>query len=216
MEIETITFADVANPFLEAIERHPELLHQDKIGLSSHSYRRRQQLRDGLCYRYSYALPTPELLGALASYEPIVEMGAGRGYWASLLRAAGVDVIAYDEWPARKGAPIVGNQYLSPLNTHAYTDVLRGGPRDLARHSDRALFLCWPPIGNMAEDCLKWFDGDTLIYLGTGPDGMDAPDRFFEKLAKRWTPEASWVVEPSIWDTKEEMTVYRRRVSHNK
>ena len=211
LEIERVPLDKVLDPFGEAIRRRPELLDRRERSVSSHFYDRLQQMRDALCYRYSYALPNPELLGVLAAHAPLVEMGAGRGYWASLLKAGGVDVIVYDECPAVRGGQIVGNQYLSPLNTYAYTDVLMGEPRDLARHPDRTLFLCWPPINNMAEDCLKWFRGGTSVYLGTGPKGMDAPDRFFEKRDRDWVPEESLAVIPSMWNVTERMTVYRRR-----
>ncbi len=209
--VEDVTLDVVPNPFLDAIRRHSEFFNPERQPASARARHRLQQLKDALCYRYSYALPSPELLGVLAANAPLVEMGAGRGYWASLLKAGGVDIIAYDECPAAQGEAIVDNQYLSSAHAYAYTDILPGEPKDLIRHPDRALFLCWPPINNMAEDCLKWFQGDTLIYLGTGSQGMDAPDRFFEKLVRRWTPEASFPVEPSAWDVDEKMIVYRRQ-----
>jgi hypothetical protein len=45
-------------------------------------------------------------LAAIARYAPIVEMGAGTGYWARCLRERGIDAVAYDElgeqWQAIK------------------------------------------------------------------------------------------------------------------
>ena len=46
--------------------------------------------------RYAWACPDSRALRALASCGPLVEVGAGHGYWASLLRARGADVLAFD------------------------------------------------------------------------------------------------------------------------
>eukprot|EP00271_Cylindrocystis_brebissonii_P019739 TRINITY_DN6186_c0_g1_i1.p1 TRINITY_DN6186_c0_g1~~TRINITY_DN6186_c0_g1_i1.p1 ORF type:complete len:542 (-),score=66.17 TRINITY_DN6186_c0_g1_i1:227-1852(-) len=50
---------------------------------------------------YSWAVPTEEALAAIAAAAPngLVEMGAGTGYWAMLLRQRGVAVAAYDRRP---------------------------------------------------------------------------------------------------------------------
>ena len=40
-----------------------------------------------------------ELLDALAERAPLVEVGAGLGYWAAALRARGVPVLALDSHP---------------------------------------------------------------------------------------------------------------------
>ncbi len=44
--------------------------------------------------KYSWALPNEELLTEIASRSPIIEIGAGNGYWASLLSKKGADIIA--------------------------------------------------------------------------------------------------------------------------
>jgi hypothetical protein len=50
---------------------------------------------------YSWAVPTDEAIAAIANASPfgVVEVGAGTGYWAMLLRHRGVDVLAYDRTP---------------------------------------------------------------------------------------------------------------------
>lgn len=59
----------------------------------------RDACRDWCCHLYSYAVPTRGAIAALAKYKPLVEMGAGLGFWASLLRNCGVDIVAYDKDP---------------------------------------------------------------------------------------------------------------------
>jgi hypothetical protein len=63
--------------------------------------------------RYAFGVPTEEALAAIAAVSPrgVVEIGAGSGYWAALLRDRGVRVEAYDiapEPPPAAGAPARG------------------------------------------------------------------------------------------------------------
>src|SRR5688572_22451888 len=57
--------------------------------------------RLSLAQEYSFAIPNEEAITAIAKAgdKKIVEMGAGTGYWAMLLRQAGADVIAYERTP---------------------------------------------------------------------------------------------------------------------
>jgi hypothetical protein len=54
--------------------------------------------------RYAFAVPTREALETISQYAPIVELGAGTGYWAWLLRRRGVDCVAYDLAPPDSAA----------------------------------------------------------------------------------------------------------------
>jgi hypothetical protein len=131
--------------------------------------------RPALVKQFSWAIPNDAAIDEIEKVGKVVEAGAGSGYWARLLRDRGVDLVAYDQNP-----PIVStNQYAS----HQYTDVLVGGPEALKPHGDRALFLCWPTYDTpFAADCLAHWAGNILIYVGEGPGGCCADDRFFEIL----------------------------------
>ncbi|MEU6561808.1 hypothetical protein [Nocardia nova] len=51
---------------------------------------------------YAYAIPSPETVGWLEQFcvgRSLIELGAGRGYWAAQLANAGVQVAAYDSEP---------------------------------------------------------------------------------------------------------------------
>lgn len=54
--------------------------------------------RAELVRRYAWAVPDAAAIAALAARSPLVEIGAGTGYWARLLAAAGADIIAYDDY----------------------------------------------------------------------------------------------------------------------
>src|SRR5579883_1374914 len=56
-------------------------------------------LRRFYIQKYAHAIPTNTALTAIADFAPIIEIGAGTGYWAFLLRRRGVDIICYDRHP---------------------------------------------------------------------------------------------------------------------
>ena len=51
-----------------------------------------------LCKKYSWAIPDERALQILESFAPLIEIGAGKGYWARLLRDRGVDILAFDKY----------------------------------------------------------------------------------------------------------------------
>ncbi|MGW4890841.1 hypothetical protein ACWEQL_01015 [Kitasatospora sp. NPDC004240] len=112
----------------------------------------------------------------------LLEVGAGSGYWASLLRARGLDVLATDA-EARPG-------HNGWTNRFRFTDVRAGlAAEDAAAHPDRVLALLWPPHRDpMAVDTLRAYRGPALLYLGDRPGGLCADDAFFAELAARWRP----------------------------
>ena len=106
-------------------------------------------------------LPEAHLLEVVRRYSPLVELGAGTGYWTYLLRVMGADVIACDR------APVDGareNRYHPDVSPWA--DVLQGDLPVLSRHGDRSLFLCWPPIYSALWEGLRLYTGECVIYVG--------------------------------------------------
>jgi hypothetical protein len=147
---------------------------------------------------YAYAIPSPETIEWAADFSAgrsLVELGAGRGYWAAQLGRADVKIEAFDSEPPDQ----IDN--VSFRKTNGQADVWhpvgdlaalesRGGVR-----SDEALFLCWPPgWGNtMASEALADFEaagGDRLIYVGEPKGGKTGDDAFFDALSARWTLES--------------------------
>src|ERR1700716_2853651 len=88
--------------------------------------------------RCAFAVQTEEALATLARYAPIVELGAGTGYWAFLLRHRGVDIVAFDIAPPGQ----FPNAY--KFEPRTWTAVLQGGVEVLDQYPDHTLFLCWP------------------------------------------------------------------------
>jgi len=106
-----------------------------------------------LSEKYAWAIPNNRALNILAEFSPIIEIGCGKGYWASLLEEMGVDIVCYDKKKSRQ----------------AFTDVQVGGPKVLSEPAakGRTLFLCYPDDStNLALKCLERYSGEYIIHVG--------------------------------------------------
>lgn len=161
--------------------------------------------RNRACQEFAWAIPTAEAIAAIARHGPVVELGAGTGYWAALLKEAGVDVVCYDALPP--------DSKVNPYHQDAprYHPIAPGGPEQLAGHSDRTLILCWPPYDDpMAYNALVAYKGETVIYIGEGQGGCTGDDRFHHRLARLYEP-STHVTLPTWPGIHDSLTVYRRR-----
>jgi hypothetical protein len=142
---------------LNSDDRFAELL--EAVADSGHP----EDALSNLAQRYSYVFPDERSLSALADLGPLVEIGAGTGYWSYRLRALGVDVVAIDQAPPDGETP---NRYHA--KTATWTEVLAGDLTGLREYPDRALFLCWPPLFSSLGDSLTYYAGDAVAVIGDG------------------------------------------------
>ena len=140
--------------------------------------------RSELISRYAFSIPTPDIVREIARLSPLVEIGAGSGYWARCLRAAGADIVAYDTRPPGEGLPFDpagGN----PWFEEEWFNVTEGDAAMAGRYPERSLFLCWPPIHDaMAMDALSGYraaGGKKLVYIGS--PGSSGDEAFHRELA---------------------------------
>lgn len=176
---------EVKNPYLEQyqaimndakIDRSPFGMLLGQLGLSMSIA---NETRGTLTQKYGFAIPNQQALDFIASWSPIVEIGAGTGYWAHLLQEMEVDITAYDNFSG-----FGENQYgFGPV----WMNVLKGNSASAKHHPDRTLFLCWPDYQSMfAANCLKYYRGNRLIYIGEGMGGCTGSDHFHKKLKDEW------------------------------
>src|SRR5260370_216610 len=147
--------------------------HLAALGLAE---RRRE-----LASLFSWAIPNTRALEVLAAHAPLVECGAGMGYWSALLRARGVDVLACDAAPPGRSSK---NEYHRAAREpwtriHKQSSVTAAG-----RHRERTLVLCCPPYDDDAASyaVLKAYRGDTLVYIGEPDEGATGSVRFHREL----------------------------------
>ncbi len=159
--------------------------------------------------QYSWGVPTEAALRRIAGLGPVVEMGAGKGYWARLLRLIGVDIVAFDARPIKESSSLSSYNAWCNDGLPAFFDVKPGTPEVLRSYSDRALFLCWPPLDNsMAADSLIHWRGNEIALVGChksigNPEFWDTLSRDFFLMDD--------VSLPSWYGTPESLTIWQRR-----
>jgi hypothetical protein len=163
-------------------------------------------LREICVQKYTWAIPNKAAIKMLVKHSPIVEIGAGTGYWAALVKDAGGDIVAFDAHPPHIDSD--KNQYHP--NQAMFFPVKRGFESAAAKHSDRSLFLCWPPYNSqMAHRSLQLYTGQTVIFVGEGNGGCTGDEDFFHLLESEFTLEKE-VSIPQWSGIHDRMMLYSR------
>ena len=160
--------------------------------------------RSSLVRKYAWAVPNDEAIQKLVSLSPIVEVGAGTGYWAKLVSEAGGDVRAFDSSPPKFGV----NRY---EHTNAWFPVERGQANVASRFAHRTLLLCWPPYNTgMATEALRAYNGKTVVFVGESQGGCTGNDEFHDMLKDRFNRvESVWL--PCWSGIHDYMTIWNRK-----
>lgn len=215
--------ADLDHEYLEAMLRNGLLADErsisdcwlmpddleDRLPLDAPARReihRRSANRTLLRRTYSWAIPNQAALRALAALAPLVELGAGGGYWAKLLRERGVDIVAYDRWPP----PAAGRQ--GGWARKLWSEVRPGTTDVLAEHRDRTLVLCWPSPGHN-EDCwaaelLRRHQVEQLVFIGEAWGGCTGSNAFHQLLDQRFQLIQELKI-PRFSGTNDQLWIYR-------
>ena len=174
---------------LSIIEK--EVSNIDKTSWYPHElyllYNKQQILSDMYIYRsdfnskFTYCIPTREVLFKIAQFENIIEIGAGCGYLAFLLnKHFECDIIATD--------------ILDPLNNkwtnkkEPWTNIeILSGVDAVKKYPKSTLLTCWPPYNDsLAFDALTAYKGKNLIYIGEDEGGCTGCDNFHNLLSTDW------------------------------
>ncbi|CAM9411774.1 unnamed protein product, partial [Phaeothamnion confervicola] len=177
----------------------------------------RDSCRDFPASMYAYAAPTPAAVAAVARLgRGVVEVGAGMGYWAEVLRrGAGIEVFAVDAappgealvsnalWIRSKGATYHGD-------APAFGPVALGGPEAAAERPAFALLLCYPPpASDMAAAALRCYRGGFVMHVGEWR-GLTGDASFETALQREFSLRETVPLPP--WGTDaSHLTVWERR-----
>jgi hypothetical protein len=120
---------------------------------------------------YAWAIPDRQAIKTLKELAPLVEIGAGTGYWASLVEKEGGEVIAFDIDPPEP----------------TYTPVIEQDHMTVKNHPDKTLFMCWPSYAeDWTAEAVEMYDGDTLVYVGEGEGGCTGSSRFHRVVGEEF------------------------------
>jgi len=218
------TFGGATNPLWDIIRwmpavdgdcwctRHPKI-GRSWIELRTDAYQRYVESgveRFAVCTEYAFSIISPgdvAWISQLVRGRPVVELGAGRGYWAWQLQQAGVTVHAYE--PCRPGDD---NTYFT--FGEQFTNVVKRDHTAVDDHPDAALLMVWPGYGApWAADALKRYRGDMVIYAGEGEGGCTADDEFYEVLKRDWEWLATSDKHVTWWGIHDHLQAYVRKQS---
>lgn len=151
----------------------------------------------------AFAEPTPEALEVIARYAPILEIGAGTGYWAYHLRRRGVTVVAYDKAPPDERRSPTGFR-------RVWSPVLRGRAQKAKKFPGHTLFLCWPE-DDVASKALFAYRGRHVIFVGDA-EGRHTNDPAFREALRRDFIELERLELPGVVTERDLLIVYRRAI----
>ncbi|WP_084477235.1 hypothetical protein [Actinokineospora enzanensis] len=194
---------DIVSPFVHECDgrRLVNAGHSNGSGRLAYA----QMLLQGI---FAYAIPSPETIEWIAAFcagRPMIELGAGRGYWAAQITRAGVSVQAYDSSPPDKEDNSSFSPATGQIETWHHVGNIEEFDRDVASRPGYVLLLCWPPGWGapMASEALAAFEragGERLIFVGQHKGGMTGDDAFFEALSNGWTLESEDSRHVSWWN----------------
>lgn len=178
------------NPYLEAYNRSPK------------DFLNQYHQRTDLVTRYSWSIPDDEAIGIVAVLPDIVDMGAGTGYWASLITAAGGSIRCYDLFLGKD------NHYQHRLQYHP---IEARGVEILRTKNFQTLFLSWPPYDmDFGFQCIRSFRGKYLVYVGESEGGCTGNDKMFRLIDKKWNPIRE--IQLTQWEgIHDSLTIYARK-----
>jgi len=174
-----------------------------------------------LQHTFACAIPNEQAIDALAQLSlPIVEIGAGAGYWGALLRLRSVDCVLYDRSPPTSD----GN---NPYFNRQYTEVLPGHHGKVALHPGHALLLVWPYSDSEAAapwardqepwdvQALRSFQGSTVAHVGDlSPHAHTVTtSKAFKQLLTARFREVVRVDLPSWPHSEDALTIWKRASS---
>ena len=135
------------------------------------------KLREAYICDYSFALPCQEALQVIKKYSPIVEVGAGSGFWAYLLSKIGCDIVATD-----KNLDKIHNVHQTKP-WPKYVEILQiEASEAINRYPNRNIFCCWPDYKDeWSFNFLNLVKNQIVIYIGEFK-GCTADDKFHDLL----------------------------------
>lgn len=193
------------------------------------------------CHLYAYATPTPNAIDSLVKCMPLVEVGAGTGYWTMMIENRLREIQETDvgnklRLPAFPFPLLIQGFDKDPTGTRsnsyhgqsrAWTSTISQGNaldsittanrrlNTKGAHTQLSLFLCYPPPdSDMALQSLRQYismDGHTVCYVGEYRG--DTGTKSFEKLLESAYSCLQEISLPNWGDTAYNLTIWKKKGS---
>jgi hypothetical protein len=152
---------------------------------------------------FCFAVLTEDMINKIKPYGPILEVGAGTGYWAYETKKRGVDYLATDAYTLPSNKYFPSSKAWEHVYSYTAVDAVK-------RFPDRTLLMCWPEYcKSWAVEALREYKGDIFIYVGEEEGGCCADDDFFEHLGNYWD-EREQLDMPQFFGLHDVAIIYER------
>ncbi len=167
--------------------------------------------RSTLIQKYSFAIPTREAIKGIIKYSPIVEIGAGSGYWAYLIEQYGGSIVAFDNDERNKKWSKSSKQ--EEYFTKKWFPIKYGDEKEIDNYPNHTLFLCWVEYcSDYGLNSLKRYKGKYFIHIAEPNGGCTDNNEFFEYLKINFEEIKSFYI-PQWYGIHDYLTIYKRRVN---
>ena len=162
---------------------------------------------------YGYAVPSHQAMNAIHAFSPngVLELGAGLGYWAHVMRYSGIDTLAVDIHDARNNPYFPYSQFGTHNEPRAWTSMETTITPEELTNTNKALMLCWPDVDSFASKSLSLYGGDHFIYVGEGQGMATGDDKFHDALRSRWV-ETNRIDIPRLPHRCDALRLFKRRI----
>jgi hypothetical protein len=163
-------------------------------------------IRDTYVKLFGFALPCAEAIDALVALGPIVEVGAGSGYWSAILSSRGADVIATDI-----AEPGKGNSYGARVGMH-FPIAQMPAADAIKRYRGRTILSCWPCKKSpwLADALVHTRTSQFVAIVGEYRHGVTGTSGLFDLLEEQFVDLGS-VELPVFPGLCDRLYLYRRR-----
>lgn len=164
--------------------------------------------RKAFTRRWGFSIPCAEAIDILSDLGPLVEIGAGTGYWSALARNAGIDIVATDPAPASNAHGFQTGRYIETQRMAA-DEAIRANP-------GRSVFCSWPTEGETwATDAVAQMEiGRRLALIGTARGGITGAPSLFDLLDAEFQLEQTLDI-PQFPQVADYFAVYVRASRHS-
>jgi hypothetical protein len=158
---------------------------------------------------YGFAIPCREAMEACARNAPLLEVGAGSGYWTRILRAQRVDVIATD--------PAQGHKHMIQHARYDATMELLQAKTAIRHWPDRNVLMIWPGYRETwSAQALKAMRiGRVLLTVTEGEGGCCGSDLFFAILETCFEPIEACPL-PVFYGLHDSLRVYVKKRAYRR
>ncbi|HEV2530611.1 hypothetical protein [Phenylobacterium sp.] len=153
---------------------------------------------------YGFSIPCSDAMGLLSRLGPLVEIGAGSGYWSALLQNGGVDIVATDLTAAGQLA------YGFQVGRFCRVEGLTGADAVRA-YGDRDVFCSWPTEASpWALGAVRAMaPGRRLALIGEPRGGVTGTPGLFRFLETRFRLLGGLDI-PQFPQVRDRLFVYER------